>query len=135
MFLLVNQNSTLQHYTQYGATELRGCLMDLHRLCSNAHVSTLPAVRDKYSQHKVSFVYSFYQELWWWCFLLLMNGLIVFSYCSTSLWQISFVHLLSHRSSSRAAVLINFQINFVPILRWIVWFYIISQSAVVVRIS
>ncbi|KAJ4896520.1 Cyclin-A1-1 [Raphanus sativus] len=49
-------NSTLQHYTQYGATELRGCLMDLHRLCSNAHVSTLPAVRDKYSQHKYKFV-------------------------------------------------------------------------------
>ncbi|KAJ0246317.1 Cyclin-A1-1 [Hirschfeldia incana] len=52
-------NSTLQHYTQYVATELRGCVMDLQRLCSNAHVSTLPAVRDKYSQHKVSFVYSF----------------------------------------------------------------------------
>ena len=56
LILLVNQNSTLQHYTQYEALELRGCVMDLQRLCSNAHVSTLPAVRDKYSQHKYKFV-------------------------------------------------------------------------------
>ncbi|KAF3536782.1 hypothetical protein F2Q69_00018936 [Brassica cretica] len=49
-------NSTLRHYTQYEAMELRGCVMDLQRLCSNAHVSTLPAVRDKYSQHKYKFV-------------------------------------------------------------------------------
>ncbi|KAG2270564.1 hypothetical protein Bca52824_065119 [Brassica carinata] len=49
-------NSTLQHYTQYGAMELRGCVKDLQRFCSNAHVSTLPAVRDKYSQHKYKFV-------------------------------------------------------------------------------
>ena len=56
LFLLANQNSTLRHYTQYEAMELRGCVMDLQRLCSNAHVSTLPAVRDKYSQHKYKFV-------------------------------------------------------------------------------
>ncbi|CAG7875806.1 unnamed protein product [Brassica rapa] len=49
-------NSTLQLYTQYGAMELRGCVKDLQRFCSNAHVSTLPAVRDKYSQHKYKFV-------------------------------------------------------------------------------
>ncbi|ESQ31032.1 hypothetical protein EUTSA_v10011442mg [Eutrema salsugineum] len=49
-------NSTLQHYTQYRAMELRGCVKDLQRLCSNAHVSTLPAVREKYSQHKYKFV-------------------------------------------------------------------------------
>ncbi|KAG7599549.1 Cyclin-like superfamily [Arabidopsis suecica] len=49
-------NSTLQHYTQYKATELRGCVKDLQRLCSTAHGSTLPAVREKYSQHKYKFV-------------------------------------------------------------------------------
>ncbi|KAJ4881666.1 Cyclin-A1-1 [Raphanus sativus] len=49
-------NSTLQHYTQYRAMELRGCVKDLQRLSSNAHVSTLPAVREKYSQHKYKFV-------------------------------------------------------------------------------
>lgn len=51
----LNQNSTLQHYTQYTAIELRGCVKELQRLCNNAHGSTLPAVREKYSQHKVSF--------------------------------------------------------------------------------
>uniref|UniRef100_A0A1J3GTW7 Cyclin-A1-1 n=1 Tax=Noccaea caerulescens TaxID=107243 RepID=A0A1J3GTW7_NOCCA len=49
-------NSTLQHYTQYKAMELRGCVKELQRLCSNAHVSSLPAVREKYSQHKYKFV-------------------------------------------------------------------------------
>ncbi|VYS48260.1 unnamed protein product [Arabidopsis thaliana] len=49
-------NSTLQHYTQYKAMELRGCVKDLQRLCSTAHGSTLPAVREKYSQHKYKFV-------------------------------------------------------------------------------
>ncbi|KAJ0229591.1 Cyclin-A1-1 [Hirschfeldia incana] len=49
-------NSTLQHYTQYRAMELRGCVKDLQRLSSNAHASTLPAVREKYSQHKYKFV-------------------------------------------------------------------------------
>ncbi|CAN8320650.1 unnamed protein product [Cochlearia groenlandica] len=49
-------NSTLQHYTQYKAMELKGCVTDLQKLCSNAHVSTLPAVREKYSQHKYKFV-------------------------------------------------------------------------------
>ncbi|CAH2035624.1 unnamed protein product [Thlaspi arvense] len=49
-------NSTLQHYTQYRAMELRGCVKDLQRLCSHANVSTLPAVREKYSQHKYKFV-------------------------------------------------------------------------------
>ena len=55
MFVVwLDQNSTLQHYTQYKAMELRGCVKDLQRLCSTAHGSTLPAVREKYSQHKVS---------------------------------------------------------------------------------
>lgn len=42
--------------------ELRGCVKDLQRLSSNAHVSTLPAVREKYSQHKVSFVCLYEEE-------------------------------------------------------------------------
>ncbi|CAH8337522.1 unnamed protein product [Eruca vesicaria subsp. sativa] len=49
-------NSTLQHYTQYKSMELKGCVKDLQRLTSNAHVTTLPAVREKYSQHKYKFV-------------------------------------------------------------------------------
>ncbi|XP_010500134.1 PREDICTED: cyclin-A1-1-like [Camelina sativa] len=49
-------NPTLQHYTQYKALELRGCVKDLQRLCITAHGSTLPAVREKYSQHKYKFV-------------------------------------------------------------------------------
>ncbi|EOA40295.1 hypothetical protein CARUB_v10009020mg [Capsella rubella] len=49
-------NPTLQHYTQYKASELRGCVKDLQRLCSTSHGSTLPAVREKYSQHKYKFV-------------------------------------------------------------------------------
>ncbi|KAG2255477.1 hypothetical protein Bca52824_074771 [Brassica carinata] len=59
----------LQHYMQYRAMELRGCVKDLQRLSSNAHVFTLPAVRDKYSQHKISFL----------ClFLINVNEIIVF---------------------------------------------------------
>lgn len=48
------QNSTLQHYTHYQPQDLYDCVKDLHRLCSNSHSSSLPAIRDKYSQHKVS---------------------------------------------------------------------------------
>ncbi|CAF2106677.1 unnamed protein product [Brassica oleracea var. botrytis] len=35
----------LQHYMQYRAMELRGCVKDLQRLSSNAHVFTLPAYK------------------------------------------------------------------------------------------
>ncbi|XP_052306503.1 cyclin-A1-1 isoform X2 [Populus trichocarpa] len=49
-------NSTLQHYTLYEPVDLSDCVKDLHRLCCGNHNSTLPAIREKYSQHKYKFV-------------------------------------------------------------------------------
>ncbi|KAG6578948.1 Cyclin-A1-1, partial [Cucurbita argyrosperma subsp. sororia] len=49
-------NSTLQHYTHYQPSDLVECVKDLHRLCCNAHNSSLPAIREKYSQHKYKHV-------------------------------------------------------------------------------
>ncbi|WVZ19060.1 hypothetical protein V8G54_006382 [Vigna mungo] len=49
-------NSTLQHYTLYQASDLCVCVKDLHRLCSNSSNSNLPAIREKYSQHKYKYV-------------------------------------------------------------------------------
>lgn len=48
------QNSTLQHYTLYKPSNLFECVKDLHKLCCNNNNSTLPAIREKYSQHKVN---------------------------------------------------------------------------------
>ncbi|EOY16382.1 Cyclin A1,1 isoform 1 [Theobroma cacao] len=45
-------NSTLQHYTLYKPSDLCDCVKDLHRLCCNNQNSTLPAIREKYNQHK-----------------------------------------------------------------------------------
>ncbi|XP_022753455.1 cyclin-A1-1-like [Durio zibethinus] len=45
-------NSTLQHYTLYKPSDLCDCVEDLHRLCCNNNNSTLPAIREKYYQHK-----------------------------------------------------------------------------------
>ncbi|KAF2291359.1 hypothetical protein GH714_023207 [Hevea brasiliensis] len=45
-------NSTLQHYTLYKPSDLCDCVKDLLRLCCNSNNSTLPAIREKYSQHK-----------------------------------------------------------------------------------
>ncbi|KAK7385150.1 hypothetical protein VNO78_30862 [Psophocarpus tetragonolobus] len=45
-------NSTLQHYTLYQPSDLCACVKDLHRLCCSSHDSNLPAIREKYSQHK-----------------------------------------------------------------------------------
>lgn len=47
------QNSTLAHYTQYKPSELSNCVKALHRLFSVGPGSNLPAIREKYSQHKV----------------------------------------------------------------------------------
>jgi len=54
-YLIVNwkQNSTLAHYTQYKPSELSDCVKALHRLCSVGSGTNLPAIREKYSQHKV----------------------------------------------------------------------------------
>ncbi|XP_065848236.1 cyclin-A1-1-like [Euphorbia lathyris] len=49
-------NSTLQHYTLYQPSDLGDCVKELHRLCCNGNNSTLPAIREKYSQHKYKFV-------------------------------------------------------------------------------
>lgn len=49
-------NSTLAHYTQYKASELCDCVKALHRLFSVGPGSNLPAIREKYSQHKYKFV-------------------------------------------------------------------------------
>ncbi|XP_022141694.1 cyclin-A1-1 [Momordica charantia] len=49
-------NSTLQHYTHYQPSDLVDCIKDLHRLCCNSQNSSLPAIREKYSQHKYKHV-------------------------------------------------------------------------------
>ncbi|KAG6626221.1 hypothetical protein CIPAW_15G033600 [Carya illinoinensis] len=49
-------NSTLQHYTIYKPSDLCNCVKDLHRLCCDSHTSSLPAIREKYSQHKYKYV-------------------------------------------------------------------------------
>ncbi|XP_050878979.1 cyclin-A1-1 [Lathyrus oleraceus] len=49
-------NSTLQHYTQYQTSDLCACVKDLHRLCCNSPNSNLPAIKEKYNQHKYKYV-------------------------------------------------------------------------------
>ncbi|KXG21616.1 cyclin-A1-4 [Sorghum bicolor] len=49
-------NSTLSYYTRYTPSELRGCVRLLHRLFRLGPGSNLPAIREKYSQHKYKFV-------------------------------------------------------------------------------
>nr|BAC56853.1 cyclin A1 [Silene latifolia] len=45
-------NATLRHYTLYEASDLEECVKALHQLCLNSHISSLPAIREKYSHHK-----------------------------------------------------------------------------------
>ncbi|KAF5942297.1 hypothetical protein HYC85_019939 [Camellia sinensis] len=49
-------NSTLRHYTLYQPSDLCECVKALHSLCCNSLSSSLPAIREKYSQHKYKFV-------------------------------------------------------------------------------
>nr|BAE06271.1 cyclin A [Scutellaria baicalensis] len=49
-------NHTLRHYTLYQPYDLRDCVLALHGFCCNSHNSSLPAIREKYSQHKYKFV-------------------------------------------------------------------------------
>lgn len=49
-------NSSLSYYTRYTPSELRGCVRVLHRLFRLGPGSNLPAIREKYSQHKYKFV-------------------------------------------------------------------------------
>lgn len=56
MFVFLLQDPTLQHYTGYKASELRDCVIGIHELQCNTKNCTLPAIREKYRQHKVDFV-------------------------------------------------------------------------------
>ncbi|KAK9145372.1 hypothetical protein Sjap_005275 [Stephania japonica] len=47
-------NATLVHYTLYKPSELCACVKALHRLFCNSYNTSLPAIREKYSQHKVA---------------------------------------------------------------------------------
>ncbi|KAG5525099.1 hypothetical protein RHGRI_031694 [Rhododendron griersonianum] len=49
-------NSTLRHYTLYQPSDLSDCVKALHSLCCNSQSSSLPAIREKYSQHKYKLV-------------------------------------------------------------------------------
>ncbi|KAH9545560.1 hypothetical protein CY35_12G054000 [Sphagnum magellanicum] len=45
-------DSTLQHYTGYKPSELRECVVGIHEIQCNTKNCTLPAIREKYRQHK-----------------------------------------------------------------------------------
>lgn len=47
-------DATLQHYTGYRPWELERCVRAMHELQRNTKSCSLPAVREKYRQHKVS---------------------------------------------------------------------------------
>ncbi|XP_043689779.1 cyclin-A1-4-like [Telopea speciosissima] len=49
-------NATVGHYTLYKPSELRDCVKALHHLACNSHNTGLPAIKEKYSQHKYKFV-------------------------------------------------------------------------------
>ncbi|KAJ1696460.1 hypothetical protein LUZ63_004972 [Rhynchospora breviuscula] len=49
-------SATLSHYTLYKPSELRECVNVLHRLFCDGSGSNLPAIKEKYSQHKYKFV-------------------------------------------------------------------------------
>ncbi|KAL1533584.1 cyclin-A1-4-like [Salvia divinorum] len=49
-------NATLRHYTLYQPVELHDCVLALHGFCCNSSNSSLPAIREKYSQHKYKIV-------------------------------------------------------------------------------
>ncbi|XP_024976951.1 cyclin-A1-4-like [Cynara cardunculus var. scolymus] len=49
-------NSTLSHYTRYQPSDLHECVKALHTLVCECPNSRLPAIREKYSQHKYKFV-------------------------------------------------------------------------------
>lgn len=46
-------DATLEHYTGYKASELEKCVRVIHELQRNTKNCTLPAIREKYRQHKV----------------------------------------------------------------------------------
>lgn len=46
-------DATLQHYTGYRPSELESCVKAIHELQRNTKSCSLPAIREKYRQHKV----------------------------------------------------------------------------------
>jgi hypothetical protein len=60
----MEQDSTLQHYTGYKASELKECVTALHELQCNTKKCTLPAIREKYCQHKVNLHCTFLPNAW-----------------------------------------------------------------------
>ncbi|KAJ6797188.1 putative cyclin-A1-1 [Iris pallida] len=53
-------NATLGHYTLYKPSELQDCVKALLHLFGNSPGNNLPAIREKYSQHKYKFVAKLY---------------------------------------------------------------------------
>ncbi|TYI21694.1 hypothetical protein ES332_A06G055900v1 [Gossypium tomentosum] len=49
-------DSMLGHYTLYQPSDIGNCVKALHHLCRNGGGANLPAIREKYSQHKYKFV-------------------------------------------------------------------------------
>ncbi|KAL6962215.1 hypothetical protein U1Q18_037171 [Sarracenia purpurea var. burkii] len=47
---------TLMHYTLYKPSDMCDCVKAMHRPCFYNYNSSLPAIREKYSQHKYKFV-------------------------------------------------------------------------------
>ncbi|KAI5062914.1 hypothetical protein GOP47_0021461 [Adiantum capillus-veneris] len=52
-------DSIMQHHSGYKASELRECVQAIHGLQHNVGGCTLPAIREKYRQHKLKCVASF----------------------------------------------------------------------------
>lgn len=50
---------TLQHYTGYKASDLEKCVRLIHDLQRNTKNCTLPAIREKYRNHKVFFLHPY----------------------------------------------------------------------------
>lgn len=53
-------DATLQHYTGYKASDLEQCVKVIHDLQKNTKNCALPAIREKYRQHKVHSSHSAY---------------------------------------------------------------------------
>ena len=112
------QNSTLACYTQYKPSELCDCVKALHRLFSVGPGSNLPAIREKYSQHKVteprSPVSSVINTV------SSTNTFLFLSFLSTNLWQRSTVqHWFPPNSSEMWHARLRRSPGVVPVAYWI----------------
>lgn len=108
--IVVEQDSTLQHYTGYKASELKECVTALHELQCNTKKCTLPAIREKYCQHKVNLHCTFCQmHDWVWLFHL-RNGCSDIDFCPAVQMCIQ----ASASNCSASWVLLWYQIGFLP---------------------